>query len=150
MLMCIPTRGDAGLDDMVNDHFGSAPFFTMCDSETDAVTVLPNSNAKHRHGHCQPLAQLTGHDLDCVVCTGMGRRAVEMLGRKGIKVYLADIRDVREVITRLKSGTLTELDPAQACQGHGHGQRKGQGSSSGCGGHGNGPHGGFGAGGRGR
>jgi predicted Fe-Mo cluster-binding NifX family protein len=45
MLACIPTNGSAGLEDTVFDHFGSAPFFTLFDSETGEVTVLENRNA---------------------------------------------------------------------------------------------------------
>lgn len=42
MLACIPTEGSTGLDDVVCDHFGSAPCFTLYDSETEEVTVLEN------------------------------------------------------------------------------------------------------------
>jgi predicted Fe-Mo cluster-binding NifX family protein len=133
MLACIPTNGNAGLADTVSDHFGSAPYFTLVDSETGEVTVIENRDHHHRHGMCQPLAQLAGHNIDCVVCSGMGRRAVGGLKKAGIKVYNAGGENVGQVIDKIKSGELVEMSPADACRGHGSGAGHGHGRGQGCG-----------------
>ncbi len=119
MLLCIPTNGDAGLEDTVCDHFGSASFFTMYNSETEEVSVIKNRNAHHSHGTCHPMNQLASYKIDGVVCGGMGRRAIEALNSEGVKIYQADSRQVRQVIDQIKSGTLVEMDPSKACRGHG-------------------------------
>jgi len=152
MLACIPTKGNAGLEDTVHDHFGSAPYFTLYDSESDKITVLENRNAHHSHGTCHPMNQLTKYHINCVVCSGMGRRAIEALNSEGIKIYQASLEKVSEVVERLKSGELAEMDPATACQGHGQmmasghdhacGQVRNPGRGSGFG-LGRGPGGGF-------
>ena len=120
MLVCLPTRGDAGAADTICDHFGSAPFFTLYDSESDRITIVENRNAHHGHGSCHPLGQLKEHKIDGVVCNGMGRRAIDHLQKTNIKVYSANCEDVADVIEKVKSDELTEIDPAQACRGHGH------------------------------
>jgi len=120
MTICIPTKGDAGLQDSVFDHFGSAPYFTLYDSESGEVRTLANHNAHHSHGTCHPMTQLAGYNVDCVVCGGMGRRAIQALNADGIKVYFARAATVNEVVEQIKAGILKELSPAQACQGHGH------------------------------
>jgi predicted Fe-Mo cluster-binding NifX family protein len=119
MLACIPTRGNAGLEDAVSDHFGSTPFFTLYDTETDELTVIPNRNAHHDHGTCHPMNQLAKYHINCVVCSGMGRRAIEALNTEGITVYQSEPTIVGEVVKKIKAGSLTEIDPAKACRGHG-------------------------------
>ena len=143
MLACIPTKGSAGLEDTVSDHFGSTPFFTLYDTETNEITVLPNRNAHHDHGTCHPMIQLAKHHIDCVVCSGMGRRAIEALMTEGIAVYQSGSGNVGELVEKVKSGSLTLMDPAKSCHGHGqrfdvtaevNGPREGRGSGYGQGG----------------
>jgi predicted Fe-Mo cluster-binding NifX family protein len=119
MLICLPTGGDAGLDDTVNEHFGSAPCFTLVDTDTGEVRILSNANERHEHGACHPLDQLTQYKIDCVVCGGMGRRAIQMLRSSGIAVYSSDRATVRDIVEQAKRGELVEMDPTAACAGHG-------------------------------
>jgi predicted Fe-Mo cluster-binding NifX family protein len=142
MLACIPTRGNAGIDDHVNEHFGSAPFFTLYDTGSGEVTIIENRNAHHSHGTCHPMNQLANHHIDCVVCTGMGRRAIEALNSEGVKVYQVGTVRVGDVIESIKAQQLVEIDPATAC--HGMGQRGGCAHGPSHGGHGHGGGAGFG------
>ena len=66
-----------------------------------------------------PMNQLTRYHVDCIVCSGMGRRAIEALNTEGIKIYQADSERVGDVIESVKSQKLIEIDPAKACQGQG-------------------------------
>lgn len=119
MMACIPTRGDAGRDDVVFEHFGSAPFFTLYNSETDEIEVLANRNAHHSHGTCHPVNQLARHKIDAIICTGMGRRAIEALNSEGIRICHAEGETVGQIIDRIKADKLADMDPATACRGHG-------------------------------
>ncbi len=119
MLTCIPTNGNAGLKESVSDHFGSSSFFTLYNSETNDIEVIENNNAHHSHGTCHPLNQLTKYKIDCVVCNGMGRRAIEALNFEKIKVYKSSSVIVEEIIDEMKSDKLTEMDPLKSCHGHG-------------------------------
>lgn len=121
MKVCIPTNEGTGLADTLCGHFGSAPWFTLCDSESGEVTVLRNTNAHHSHGTCHPLSQLDGQRFDALVCLGMGRRALDMLNAQGIKVYRPGAATVGEVLAEIRAGSLRELDAAHACGGHGQG-----------------------------
>ncbi|MFH2055761.1 MAG: NifB/NifX family molybdenum-iron cluster-binding protein [bacterium] len=139
MLACIPTQGNAGRDDRVHDHFGSAPFFTFYNSESDEVSVLPNQNAQHEHGNCQPLNHLAQQHIDCVICGGMGRRAIEAFNAEGIAVFQSNSETVGELIEKIRANDLTPIDPKKACRGHGQPQnltgptQVGQGRGSGFG-----------------
>jgi predicted Fe-Mo cluster-binding NifX family protein len=121
MKICIPTSGEKGLDEQVSEHFGSAPYFTIVDSESNGVQIINNGNQHHSHGQCHPMGALTGQGIDGVVCGGMGRRAVELLNSDGIKVYLGNGNTVKTIVEEYKQGNLKELTVDCACGGHDHG-----------------------------
>ena len=118
MRICIPTQTRDGLDARVHEHFGSAPIFTIFETDTKALEVVENPNNKHLHGTCQPLNALNGTDVDVVVCGGMGARAVQKLNQGGIKAYRAKGDTVEEVIQNYGSGDLEELSVQNACMQH--------------------------------
>ena len=89
MIICIPTTTAEGKTAPVHEHFGSAPFYTLCDTETDKVEVISNSDHGHAHGMCQPLSLFADRHIDAVVCGGMGARAVQKLNQSGIRAYQA-------------------------------------------------------------
>lgn len=119
MLACIPTRGNGGLEDTVHEHFGSAPYFTLLDTKTNEITILENRNAHHDHGTCHPMNQLASHKIDCVICSGMGRRAIEALNAEGIRILQSPWTKISDIAEGLRTNSLTEMDPLRACRGHG-------------------------------
>lgn len=118
MRICMPTMGQAGLQEQVHNHFGSAKFFTIYDTEKKAVEVIVNDNEHHSHGACQPLQAIDGHNVNVVLTNGMGARAVSKLNAGGIKVYLLDGNTVEEAVKNFEAGRLSELSMEGACQGH--------------------------------
>lgn len=131
MRICIPTRDDGGEAAVIHDHFGSAPFFTLVDTDGGDVTVVANTNSHHAHGTCHPLSQLAGHTLDAIVVRGIGRRALESLQAAGMKAYRPDGATVADTLPALLKGALAEIDVVHACGGHGHGSREGHGQGPG-------------------
>lgn len=55
MLTCIPILGQAGLEDTVCEHFGSALFFTLYDRESDAPTIVTDVVAQLKVGMLREL-----------------------------------------------------------------------------------------------
>jgi predicted Fe-Mo cluster-binding NifX family protein len=119
MKICIPTLGEKGLDEQVSEHFGSAPYFTIIDLDSNGVETINNQNQHHSHGQCHPMGALAGKGIDGVICGGMGRRAVELLNSDGIKVYLGNGNTVKTVVEEYKNGDLKELSVEGACAGQG-------------------------------
>jgi predicted Fe-Mo cluster-binding NifX family protein len=122
-------------------HFGSAPFFTVVDSESGEVEVSQNDKPHHGRGGCHPMRQFGSQSVDAVVCQGMGRRAVTSLTEAGVQVLVLQEgagQTVRDVVAAAREERLQPFSEENACQGHGdgrgHGHRHGPG---GC--HGNGP-----------
>ncbi|HSV43309.1 MAG TPA: NifB/NifX family molybdenum-iron cluster-binding protein [Candidatus Bathyarchaeia archaeon] len=119
MKLCIPTETNEGLNAPVFGHFGSAPFFTMVDTDTRAVQVVDNTNAHHEHGMCHPLGVLGTAAFDAVVCQGMGTRAVQKLNDAGIKAFRAQAQTVEDVIKQYIGNELSEITVDNACAQHG-------------------------------
>ncbi len=118
MKICIPTESDAGRSAKVHGHFGSAPYFTLYDTEAGTVEILANSNHQHVHGACQPLGALAGRKVEAVVSAGMGLRALQKLQAAGLKVYRAVPGTAEELALRFQNGQLDEITLQDACARH--------------------------------
>ena len=119
MKLCIPTETNEGKKAQVYEHFGSAPYFTIVDTEKDAVEVIDNANQHHSHGMCQPMNALIGKKIDAVVTGGMGARAVQKLNEDGIKAFRAIPGTVEEIVKQFKNKQLNEITVENACAQHG-------------------------------
>jgi predicted Fe-Mo cluster-binding NifX family protein len=119
MKLCIPTKMDDGKTANVHEHFGSAPYFAIYDTDSATVEILDNGNLHHSHGTCQPMSALGGRKIDAVVCGGMGARAVQKLNEGGIKVYRAIPGTVMDIASQFLKGGLKEITVENACAQHG-------------------------------
>ena len=119
MRICVPTETDMGKEAKVYGHFGSAPYFTIYDTENDECEIVDNSNQHHAHGTCHPLKVLDGKTIDAVVCNGMGKRAIEKLNEAGIRVYRASGAKVDEIIEEHHTSDREEITVDNACGHHG-------------------------------
>lgn len=120
MQICVPVEDNNGLESRVCAHFGSAPFFLIVDSDTQACEAITNTGAHHAHGMCQPLKLLEGKEIDGVVVGGIGRGALFKLQAANIGVFQSDYATVRETIEAHEAGALRRVSPANVCAGHGH------------------------------
>ena len=118
MKICIPTETNKGKEAAVYGHFGSAPYFTIYDTENDAIEIIENSNQHHSHGMCQPMNAVAGKKINVMVCGGMGSRAVQKLNEAGIKAYRAMPGTVTDVIGQFVKGGLEEITVSNACVQH--------------------------------
>jgi len=118
MKICIPTETDAGKKAKVYGHFGSAPYFTIYDTEKDDCETADNSNQHHAHGECNPVGVLDSQHVNAVVCAGMGARAVQKLKEMGVRVYRASGDTVEEVIKKYQTAELEEITSENACSQH--------------------------------
>ena len=79
MQIAFPTMQDLGLDAPVFNHFGSAAFFVIVNTDDDHINIQSNPDQNHEHGNCQPLAALAGTQVDAVVVGGIGGGALRKL-----------------------------------------------------------------------
>ena len=109
------------MDENVYNHFGSARYFTIYDTESKSIETKENNNEHHSDGACQPVQALAKFNLDVVLTSGMGKRAVMMFNSAGIKVYILAGETVSAAVGMFENGHLKEIDAQTACGGHGGG-----------------------------
>ncbi|MBF0259422.1 MAG: NifB/NifX family molybdenum-iron cluster-binding protein [Desulfamplus sp.] len=127
MKVVFPSNSQLGLTGSVYNHFGSAPFFVLVDTETNGYEVLINEDKEHSHGNCQPLKAMGGATADVVVVGGIGAGALNKLASSGVKVFRAVEGSVQTNLEMLKENRLEKFTPKLTCISHGHG--------GGCSGH---------------
>lgn len=109
--VAIPTKGYAGLNDVVSDVFGKAATFTIIEIENKDVVkvdVIDNPAASYRHGS-GPIAVeiLVDMNVDFVLVAEIGPGASELLKYHGVKVVkvkpgIKVIDTIRENILKLE------------------------------------------------
>ena len=117
--IAFPVQHDAGIESVVFNHFGSAPFFLIVDPATNAVTTVSNRDQQHEHGACNPMRALDGRQVDTVVVGGIGGGALAGLNRMGIAVHRSAAETIRENLALLAAGNLPVIGLQGTCAGHG-------------------------------
>jgi len=120
MKVCFPVSENQELESLVFEHFGSAPDFVMVDMVTSEVTSINNGDQIHQHGACNPVAGLSGHQVDAIVVGGIGGGALKKLNHAGMRVFQAQEGNIGVNLELLRANTLLEFLPGQTCGGHGH------------------------------
>ncbi|MBK5190809.1 MAG: iron-sulfur cluster assembly scaffold protein [Methanosarcinales archaeon] len=119
MKLCIPTLGNGGLDDLVSEHFGRAPTFTVVDMANSGVKVVENTG-EHFGGVGNTPELVAGAGAEIMLCSGLGPRAISMFEQLGIEVYVGASGTVQDAINAFQAGELLEASDANACKEHRH------------------------------
>lgn len=117
MKVCIPTMGDRGLDDVVGEHFGRVPTYTIVDLETNEVKVIPNTS-EHMGGVGYPPELMAREGVNILLCRGLGQRAISMFVETDIDVYIGASGTVKDAITAYQQGRLQKAGIGDACGRH--------------------------------
>ena len=117
MKVCLPTTGKGGLDDLVSEHFGRSPTFTVVDTDSEQVRIVSNTS-EHMGGTGKPPELIAQTGAQVLICSGLGPRAIEMLGSHGIQVYVGASGTVKEAVKMWKDGRLEPATEQNACKDH--------------------------------
>ena len=118
MKICIPVKENKGFESVPYNHFGSAPFFLVVDTETNEIKAINNGDLNHEHGKCQPIKAIGGADIDVVLVLGIGAGAINKLNSLGKKVFKAENTSLKENVNLFMENKLIEFNPANSCAGH--------------------------------
>jgi predicted Fe-Mo cluster-binding NifX family protein len=118
MKICIPVETNKGLDSHLDSHFGSSAFFLLYNTQTCDIEIISNHNSKHEHGMCNPLEVLASHDVQIVICRGMGARAVQRLQEAKVDTFCTDAQTVRDALIQYENRQLKEINAENACKNH--------------------------------
>ena len=123
MRIAIPTLDDKGLQSAISPHFGHAEFFSVVEKDTNgewkAVEPIPNTS-NHKGGEGQPPELMNKKDVNIMICSGIGGRAVDMFSEFDIIVYKGADGTVEDIMKTYDDGLLERATPENACDSHGH------------------------------
>ena len=117
MKIGIPSNGEKGLDEQVGQHFGRVTHYTIVDLDTNDVNVIPNTS-HHMGGTVEPPELLKKEGVGVMLCSGLGRRAINLFEQMDIDVYIGASGKVRDAITAFKQGNLQQATMSDGCQQH--------------------------------
>ncbi len=117
MKVAIPTMDRNGMNAEVGAHFGRSPTFTIVDTETGEADTIDNV-AEHFGGRRKTPELLQEADVDAVLCSAVGPRAIHAFQNMGIHVFVGASGTVESAVEDFKSGGLKEATDADACDQH--------------------------------
>jgi predicted Fe-Mo cluster-binding NifX family protein len=118
MKICFPVQKDDGIESAVFNHFGSAPFFVVVDTDTNGLSTINNRDQHHTHGACNPMKALDNQKVDAIVVGGIGAGALTRLNQMGIIVHRSAAATIRENVALFASQKLPTLTLQGCCGGH--------------------------------
>ena len=119
MKVCIPTMGNKGWDELVSEHFGRAPTFTMVDLKKNEIKVLRNVG-EHMGGQGRLPELLASEGIDVLLCSGIGPRAIKMFEQLGIEVYVGAYGTVQETVQAWQEKKLQMANDETICRARRH------------------------------
>jgi predicted Fe-Mo cluster-binding NifX family protein len=110
--LVIPTENQDGINALIAEHFGRAPYFTVVELgdkwEIASVKAIPNTS-EHVGGTGSPHDVITKLHPKAIVVHGMGPRGISAFQDAGIDVLKANTNTVKEVVEAYKQGKLEDL-----------------------------------------
>lgn len=123
MKIAITAENNNGLDSMVAQHFGHAPYFVLVDVENGEVKAVQGVANPYADAH-QPgqiPAFIHEQKADVILSGGMGGRAIEFFAQYGIKAATGASGTVRQALENYFGGKLKDAAPCDDSVAHGHG-----------------------------
>jgi predicted Fe-Mo cluster-binding NifX family protein len=123
MKIAITAETNNGLDSVVAQHFGHAPYFVFVqveNNETTDVQGLANPFAEaHQPGQIPGFIQQ--QQAHVILSGGMGGRAIQFFEQAGIQAVTGASGTARQALEHYFGGKLKEAAPCADSVSHGHG-----------------------------
>ena len=112
MRTAFPVGDEEGLNSYIFEHFGHAPYFLIVNVSDGKITgsTIIKSIYEEEHGPGVVPRLLAEHDVDILICRGMGRRAIEYFDSLGIRVIRGAYGRVKNIIDMYLRGLLESTD----------------------------------------
>jgi predicted Fe-Mo cluster-binding NifX family protein len=111
--------GNDGMDEVVSQHFGRAPTFTIVDVDGGEVHVILN-NGEHMGGSVLPTDILRNRGIHVMIVGGLGPKAVQAFAEQCVEVFVGATGTVKDAIKDWSGGLLTKASSDNACREHRH------------------------------
>ena len=123
MKIAVTAEHNSGLESMVAQHFGHAPFFILVDidnGELSSVQSVANPFVES-HEPGQIPGFIHAQQANVILSGGMGGRAIQFFEQLGVKAATGATGTVRQALENYLGGKLKEAAPCADSEAHGHG-----------------------------
>ena len=121
MKVAIPTDSGGGLSDIVFNHFGMAPTYTVIEiieNKIGNVEIIDNTS-DHFGGSESPVDLLLNKNVGIVICSNLGPRAMEVLTCQGFDLFFTKREKVQDVVDKFIKGELDRFSGEKtSCSSH--------------------------------
>lgn len=120
-VICVPSLGNEGLNGEVSQHLGKTPYFVLIKWENDQIEKFQvlESGSKHLGGKITPGEFIAGSGANILLCGNLGQKAVQMIEKAGIDVYVGASGTVTEALQSWAECKLKLASIDTACsEGH--------------------------------
>ncbi len=107
----VPTENQEGINAVVAEHFGRAPYFTIVELDNGKivnVSTVPNTS-EHVGGEGSPFDVLVKLNPKAAIVNGMGPRGITNFNNAGVKVLRANAQVVNKIVEAYIAGQLEDL-----------------------------------------
>jgi predicted Fe-Mo cluster-binding NifX family protein len=123
MKIAVTAESNNGLDSIVAQHFGHAPYFILVDVENGEVTgtqgIANPFGEAHEPGQIPNFIQQ--QEAKVILSGGMGGRAIQFFEQAGIQAVTGASGTARQALEHYLGGRLKEAAPCAESVEHGHG-----------------------------
>ncbi|MDG6222254.1 MAG: NifB/NifX family molybdenum-iron cluster-binding protein [Candidatus Bathyarchaeota archaeon] len=120
--LVIPVSEENGLDSMLSQHFGRAPFYAIIDLDENGKVIgngtIANTS-EHFGGVGLPPDRIMQLKPKALVTYGLGSKALQMFQAGGVAVLRTEANTVKDVVTAYNNDELQELTTG-CSQSHNH------------------------------
>lgn len=127
MRIAVPSETPEGLTSRRSEHFGHCKMFTLVDICKNKIIKVQHVENEVRGNCIQPVKLLSDHKVNSLIVSGIGARPLAGFAREGIAVFFAPghpYEDVNSLMEAMMRQELSQMNPEQACSGHGNCQVK--------------------------
>ena len=116
MIIAIPVETSEGINSVIAEHFGRAPYYAFVNVENGkivSVNVEPNPIIEHATGELP--AYMREKNVDVLIVRGIGQKAISYLSEYGIQVIRGAQGTVENIVKNFIQGRLndTEYEPEE-------------------------------------
>ena len=122
MKIVVTAESNNGLDSIVAQHFGHAPFFIIVDLEDNKVIATKGiaNPFSERHEPGEIPGFIKEQNADVMLSGGMGGRAIKFFQDAGIQTATGASGTVRQSLDNFLEGNLSDDAPCDESVKHGH------------------------------
>lgn len=110
-LICLPVEADTGLKSVLGDHFRSAGYHFLYDTDSGDWEVV--ESPRYERGRCRSSGDLVRPKVASVLARGIGRHAYLSMMKQGVSIWMTHAQTVGEALHAWRSGFLVPLLESQ-------------------------------------